>query len=301
LAYSLKGGIYSLQLELDKSIDFKLKALEIMPNDPQLNVDVGRLLISRKDNMEFLIKGFNCLLKGADLRPKNEGVYFFNFGDLYFALGSYDLAEKNYLESYRRGYSCPGWLMYCHALNYQGKFRESAAFVDSVCVVQGEECNVHCANMKIYNAIGLDEYEMAEKLLEDKYRQGIRNLLFYDSLIFAHIYMNTGRLDQGREILSAMLENIDREAAKNGYQNFYSDLVSIYSLLNERETALQYLDSLTSRVVLLNERDYIINFPYYRNIREEPRFKILMERARKKNEEVRALVLDKNKVYPGLE
>jgi hypothetical protein len=58
-----------------------------------------------------------------------------------------------------------------------------------------------------------------------------------------------------------MLEHIDREAATKGYQGYYFDLVWTYSILNERETALQYLDSLTSRVVLLENRSYHFEFP----------------------------------------
>jgi tetratricopeptide (TPR) repeat protein len=138
MAYNLKGAVYEYKMDRDRSLEYRLKALELMPNDPQLNMLVGRVLVERRENMDYLIKGFTCLRKSIESLPKNDPEYLYQSGDFYFWLAEYPLAGKNYLESTRgnEGFSCPAWLMYFHVLTIQGKFKESAAFMDSVCAIQ---------------------------------------------------------------------------------------------------------------------------------------------------------------------
>lgn len=84
-SYREQGRMMALkQIDLDKSIDYLIKAMKINPNDARLLESLG-IAYGVKENFPESIKYFN---KALEMNPPNAGMMLANLANTYFKMGT---------------------------------------------------------------------------------------------------------------------------------------------------------------------------------------------------------------------
>ncbi|MBK7798085.1 MAG: glycosyltransferase family 39 protein [Saprospiraceae bacterium] len=97
-SYREQGRMMALkQIDLDKSIDYLIKAMKINPNDARLLESLG-IAYGVKENFPESIKYFN---KALEMNPPNAGMMLANLANTYFKMGDKNTATEFMKKAYR--------------------------------------------------------------------------------------------------------------------------------------------------------------------------------------------------------
>ena len=97
-SYREQGRMMALkQIDLDKSIDYLIKAMKINPNDARLLESLG-IAYGVKENFPESIKYFN---KALEMNPPNAGMMLANLANTYFKMGDKNTATEYMKKAYR--------------------------------------------------------------------------------------------------------------------------------------------------------------------------------------------------------
>jgi len=110
------------------------------------------------------------------------------------------------------------------------------------------------------------------------------------ALVYAHTLTLAGDMERGRKLASSVLAQIDSEATGRVVEDWFArQRAAAFAILGNYDSALDEL------AVAVKQRRtsgwwYLERDPVFREVRDRPRFKALMEEARQQRSEQRALV-----------
>ena len=147
-------------------------------------------------------------------------------------------------------------------------------------------------------AIATGNYPSALKLLESQYAMGgphaseprmwSRGLV----LVYAHTLMLSGQRQRGRDLLDALMVQVDSESVGRTKDWFSRERATAFAMLGEDERAIEELNNSVETGKLyrwwyLAELD-----PVFKHLRNHPRFRALAARAQEHRKHQRTLVED---------
>ena len=175
----------------------------------------------------------------------------------------------------------------------QGKFDMMRQFLDSTCQVM--ECYNVCNLMRFFLSVNTKNWDEAKnyyKLLD-------RNtaILWSANLYWAYVLKKTGNPLEADSIARNDLSRSEKEVGRRNGRTFYR-LSQIHAFLNQKEKALQYLREYEGLELAFSFYDYILIDPLYENLRDDPEFLEIVDRAQKEKQDIKEQV--KQLVQEGL-
>jgi TolB-like protein/Tfp pilus assembly protein PilF len=284
-AFQLKGRL-STNWDIEKG--YYAKALEIKPNTLSILEMIGWHDNQQKTREEILI-GLAFYKKAIEISTEGDAGYYYRKAYYYYFQENYPEAMEYFRTSMKKdNYTHPAFHHIAVVLMDQGKYDEAIAFVDSV---NTGELDAFCHTLYFRNYLQKKQFDVAEKhfnhLLDRHF-----NVYPGDSIKLGYIYLYTGRKMEGISILKRMkadhMSFLDQKKESGDYV-FWEliRLISICSALGEKDEALKYLSGLEQSFILFSFTDQFDRSILLDNIREEPEFRAIMQRAEKKRQKLK--------------
>lgn len=180
---------------------------------------------------------------------------------------------------------------------YQRDFRRAARHARSRSTEQWELGSVSPAAEAVRDeAIRTGDYASALELLQSQYAMSLppggalrmwsRGL----GLVYAHTLILAGQAQRGRELVRAILVQIDSESVGRTRDWFSRERAAAYAALGDEERALAELEA-SARTLKFYRWWYVADCdPLYEHLRSNPRFQALAEQALQHRRSQRALL-----------
>jgi TolB-like protein/class 3 adenylate cyclase len=284
--YYKRAYYYWATVQPDLAIsDFK-KSIELVPPTHYVYLNLGQVyLLNKKDvrnGIKFIDKAFE-VAKEKD--PIIDPVMLANSGFAFTQIGEYERAEKYIKEALDWQVGCIGIRHLCRNFWMQGKFDMMLQFLDSTCQVM--ECYNVCNLMRFFLSVDTKNWDEAKnyyKLLD-------RNtaIVWSANLYWAYVLKKTGNPLEADSIAQNDLSISEKEVGRKGGNSFYK-LAQIHAFLNQNEKALKYLREYERLERAFSYYNYILIDPLFENLRDDPEFLEIVNKAQIEKEEIREQV-----------
>ena len=290
MAYNLKANVYC---RLDNKDDAKssfIKAIELLPNDPTINEAFGRNLTTWREKKDF-VKGMTYRRKAIRFGNIKYDATVYQLGAYYDLLGEYTKAKMYLLESMKLGYENPSYNHYSSLLIRYQKPGDAVHFLDSV---NFEDYDRSYHGRSFWACIEMNELEEAENHYNKFMNYGGQLPDFY-GILLGHLYIKTNRKAEAISVLDPLREKSEKVlSGGKSYWDLYQ-LFEIHALLDEPKQALKYLAEMERSFLLMNSVKFINSSILYQNVRNDPKFKAIIQRAEAENEAVKAQIIEMEK------
>jgi adenylate cyclase len=306
-AYLLRGSILNDQLNqpVEAQKDFQ-KAYELDPGNPEVLNSLGKNFMQQGNYK----KGAELIIKALEVgHGRKDPEYFLKWGILYQEMKDYSKAESLYLQAKNLA---PDWVNpYAQLGNlYQmwGKYEQAKDYYEQALEISPLYQNV-------LDALGWTHYlsgDLAEAArywsmyteLEKNFTDRSQYVPFRHRL--GYIYWLEGKKDEAQQLFEEQITlDLESQQGLRGFGawskgSYYYDLAAVNSFLGNKEEALAWLDSTSTKGFMslwLIQLDPLLD-----NIRQEPEFKRLLRVLEDKQEKwIRAfkdILKDKKEVIP---
>jgi TolB-like protein len=291
--YWILGSCYEQTGLFDLSIENYLKATELLPHVPGPHMHLGSLYITKKQNVKV---GLPHLIRSLELRPMDE-LNQLVASECYYYIGDYEKAKEHAMNSFILGekYTCWGIRCYYNALSAQDNMIDDLHLLDSICKITN--CKNFCNTMYWSLSMGWNDFDQAEKDYDQMIEAGGRLGLF-DSIFLAYMYKKLGRNEDYQMIIDYCRTRCE-DLLDNDRNNYYNigNLIPLYAILDEKEKVLKYLSEFEKTGFHFNIFEDIETSPIYENIREDPEFKIIINRVHEKKTMIQAQIREIEKQW----
>jgi tetratricopeptide (TPR) repeat protein len=135
----------------------------------------------------------------------------------------------------------------------------------------------------------LGSYDEAEKSITKGFSYG-EELYYASHPELALMYKKLGKQEEALSILNKLKLTVDNEFSKRKRIEYYYLYSEIYSILNEKEKALNNLSEAVRIGLMDGDADLLLITPIFENLREDPEFIALAVEAKNQLEKKRAQV-----------
>ena len=254
-------------LELMKT--YYMKAYQIDPDLAEANVGLGWLYFNLADND----KAYQYFKKAYEMDPENATINF-DIGSFLRSIGLYHRAKHFYSRAIAREPSMIlGYELQATSCMYLGEFEEAREWLKKGLEIDPDHFGLH-----VYSAMQLmmlEEYDdaKAEIALLEKMRPGLPYLRQYRAWVLAA----EGEREKALELIESLSQ-------------FRYTVTSVYSLLGMKDEAIRYIkDGIETGFEEIGDYMYsypfLVNNPYYKNLRDDPRFEEILKTEKIKYEE----------------
>jgi len=276
--YMNLGNCYRYMRESDLAIENLATAINLNFGSFWSHLGLGRLYCEqKKDYRSGLPHLYQSIILNEPVLPETV----FNVGMSFYHMQFYDKAEEYFSKAMELQYGCMGITYYSSLLYNQGKFGEALEFLDSICTVN--DCNNQCNKQYFYNHLATENYEEAAGYLEKIIKSN-----------------NPGVRSIERLFLHEKQGNSDEKFNSKGYYEYYKkvwsdkpeypglpyvplNLAEVCALLERNAEALKFLLEFEAQPGIIVE-PWIQVHPIFINLREDPDFNAIFERAEIKRE-----------------
>jgi len=288
-AYLLRGNILNDQMKkpLDAQRDLQ-KAYELDPGNPEVLNSLGYNFMQQGNYR----KGAELIVKALEVgHGRKDPEYFLNWGMLYQEIREYSKAESLYLQAkslapdWVNPYASLGnlyqvWEKYDQAIDYYEQALEISPLYPNVLDALG------WTHYLTGDLDGAARYWSMYTELEKNFTDRSQYVPFRHRL--AYVYWLQGKKEVALDLFKEeMALDLESQQGLRGFGawsegSYYYDLAAVNSFLGNKEEALTWLDS-TSTKGFMNlwvlQRD-----PLFDNIRQQPKFKQLIKSVENRNE-----------------
>lgn len=306
-AYLLRGNILNDQMNkpLEAQKDFR-RAFELDPGNPEVLNSLGYNFMQQGNYK----KGAELIVKALEVGyGRKDPEYFLNWGMLYQEIDEYSKAESLYLQAKNLA---PDW---ANPYTQLGKLYQEWGKYDQAIDYFEQALEISPMDQNVVDALGWTHYlsgNLAEaatywsmyKELENNFTDRSQYVPFRHRL--AYLYWLEGRKDEAQELFEEeMTLDLESQQGLRGFGawskgSYYYDLAAVNSFLGNKEEALAWLDSTSTKgfmSIWLLHHD-----PLFDNIRREPDFQRLIRTLEKKNEKwidaFKEILKNKKEVIP---
>jgi TolB-like protein/Tfp pilus assembly protein PilF len=277
LVYWGLGNIYEAHFVKEdnkKDLDLMLrayeKAYEINPNLAEANLGLGWAYFYKED----LDKSYQFFKRALEIDSNNPSINFY-VGSFLRSIGLYPQA----IEYYSRAIELDPLNITSHWLRavcywYIGEFEEAAIYIKRALEIEPDNVRLYLVYAR--QLIMMKMYEQAEKEIEkaEKLKPDYPRLQYYQAWLLA--------AKGEKEKALALIRTAD-------FPYLYH-VTSIYSLLGMKEEAIKGISEGIDKGFqdikdYLYSYPFLINNPFYDNLRDDPRFQEIVKREKKKYEQ----------------
>jgi TolB-like protein/class 3 adenylate cyclase/Tfp pilus assembly protein PilF len=308
-AYLLRGNILNDQLGRPEEAqrDFR-KAYQVDPGNPEVLNSLGTNFIEQGDYK----KGAELIIKALEVGfSRKDPEYFLNWGMLYRKIKEYNRAESLFLQSknlapdWINPYISLGrlyleWEKYDQAINY---------FDQALEIVPMDQDVIDALGWSHYLAGDLEEsgnYWSMYQDLEEQFKDISQYVPYRHRL--GYIYWLKGEEEQAMALFEEQMQlDLEQQQGLRGFGawskgSYYYDLAAVNSFLGNKEMALAWLDSISSKGYFSDW--LLLNDPLIDNIRKERAFQRLINSREEKNEKMikafKEILKDKKEIIPSV-
>ncbi len=257
------------QKDLDQMLKNYKKAYEIAPNLAEANLGLGWVYFYLMDND----KSFQFFKRAFEIDPNNAMINQ-DIGSFFRSIGLYQQAIKFYTRAVELDPIAPAAHELC-AICYisLGEFEEATIQIKKALEIDPDGYWLHLNYAR--QLILKKKYEEAEKEIAtaEKIAPGRTRAQLYRALLLAA----KGEKDRALKLI-------------NGMAPYRYDVTSVYSLLGLKDEAIKYIEE-GIETGFEKVSEYMYSYPYlknnpcYKNLHDDPRFKEILKKEKKKHDE----------------
>ncbi len=270
----------------DLAIENFLKTIELYPNVPGPQANLGYLYITYKQDV---LKGLPYLKRSLELEPFRELTHLVA-SRCYFVIGDYEKAKEHAVNTINYGeiYTCDGIQQYYLTLLAANKIREGLMFLDSISALTVCE-NIYHKGRWFLN-LNMENYMQAEREYNYLAETG-NSFILFDSIFLAYMYKKLDRNEKYLEIINHCQKRCE-DIWENNSEKFVNieTLLSLYAVLDEKERALFYLSELEKSGFHFNVFDFIEITPVFENFTNDSEFQAILRHADEKKVALRTQI-----------
>jgi TolB-like protein/Tfp pilus assembly protein PilF len=289
LGYSGKGHLYMLYLnDVDSAFKYLVKGIQLAPNNPWTNLTLAQIYGGIKNDV---IRALPFFERAYELDGESSSVINFQIASAMASIGDYPSALKYMKTAMDIRKECALVGNYSYLLICQTDYDAAVQFLDSIC--PKSQCEKICIRQKFVIAMIQGNIEKAE----EHYHMAPEtpNLpRFLDALMNACFFLESGRTEEGISILDDLIkiqkDLLNEDLNRRDLTRSYWMLSGAYALLNDKVKAIHYLSKLEESGFFAGMQDFIMIFPAFENLWEDPQFNIIMKRVRDKKTRLREQV-----------
>lgn len=271
--YKALASLYKLKGWYKKAQEIGHKAVEAGPNNALANNALGEYYyyVGEYD------KGFPFIKKAHDLSP----AWAFpcsDLGDIYLSLNDPELAEqwlKRALEL-----QPDLWVAHLALINlfinngeYDKAIAQSQVYQS---IHSGDRSSISAAAAELFSG----HYEKAQEYYQKIGSQGIN---------LAYIYWKTGKKDEAKTLFQKNSDRLQKQIEEgNELPGIRESMAAIHAVLGDKEAAFSWLDK--ALAAGWSDYYYALRYPLFENIRDDERFKRIMDNAKARVAEMRRRV-----------
>jgi tetratricopeptide (TPR) repeat protein len=246
------------------------KAYEIDPNLAEANLGLGWAYFYKED----LDRSYQFFKRALEIDSNNPSINFY-VGSFLRSIGLYSQA----IEYYSRAIELDPLNITSHRLRavcywYIGEFEEAAIYIKRALEIEPDDVRLYLVYAR--QLIMMKMYEQAEKELEkaEKLKPDYSRLQYFQAWLLA--------AKGEKEKALALIRTAD-------FPYLYH-VTSIYSILGMKDQAIKGISEGIDKGFhdikdYLYSYPFLISNPFYDNLRDEPRFKEIVKREKKKYEQ----------------
>jgi tetratricopeptide (TPR) repeat protein len=286
LAYSGKGHLYMSYLNNpDSAYKYLVKGVNLAPNNPWANLALAQNYSNNQNDILRALPFFNrANLLDGEANPEiglQIAIAMANIGDyttgLKFMKKSMDIRMECLMINY-----------YNYLLLCEENYNASNLFLDSLRDIN--KCVNVCNKQGYLASILQDNIEQAQKYFRGSPETRIYPI-FLNDLTNACFFNKTGRKDQADRILERIIDenlnHLKKSLNRSDLSITYWTLCGAFSMLNDKENALHYLVKLEESGFFAGWQDFIMIFPAFENLWDNPQFNEIMKRVLDKKTAIR--------------
>ena len=286
LGYSGKGHLYMLYLnDVDSAFKYLVKGIQLAPNNPWTNLTLAQIYGGIKNDV---IRALPFFERAYELDGESSSVINFQIASAMASIGDYPSALKYMKTAMDIRKECVLVGNYSYLLICQTDYDAAVQFLDSIC--PKSQCEKICIRQKFVIAMIQGNIEKAE----EHYHMAPEtpNLpRFLDALMNACFFLESGRTEEGISILEDLIkiqkDLLNEDLNRRDLTLSYWMLSGAYALLNDKVKAIHYLSRLEESGFFVGMQDFIMIFPAFENLWEDPQFNIIMKRVQEEKTTIR--------------
>lgn len=295
----------------DKAIETSQKAIALDPN----LAEAYKALALGYYGKGWIRKSIEMSQKAVDLNP-NSYLALYILGRMYDEVGKFDKALPLLKKAMVVNPAMPGsYRVIGHCYFGLDDYRQGEEWLKKDLEIQPDSDNTHESLFHLYLAAGrLEEAIMeGQKILSlypdrqiaflyqgraerfaghlDKAQSYLEKAGSGAAVDLGYVYWKTGKRDQAQKLLQSVLVTLKNEA-DSGDESWgvRRDIAGINAILGNKEEALQWLQKAIDAGFLFYR--YIARDPTFESLRDDKRFKQIMDKTRARIDEMRKRIKD---------
>jgi len=285
-AYAYKGWYTFFGLnDLKEAESNYMKAIDLNPNNANVYFTLARWIYPHADQPDLVkalmyAKKAARLMKGEELAELYDGI-----GYIYLNLGMYEESIEFYelasdINPSWQSNSGPWWLYII-----QGDFQEALELAQKNVELYPDNNRSYLELARTY--VHLGQYDTSLVIFDkwyDMYKETHLNKYEYEvfSDEYKYVLLLKGEKDKAFEQIQAKIEwelgYLEKERYQQAGGLFY-DLTRLYTLLGDKEKALEYLGKLEEAEFAFGSLSWAMVDPLLEDLRDEPEFIAAVERG----------------------
>ncbi|MFB0519048.1 MAG: protein kinase [Acidobacteriota bacterium] len=245
-------------------------AYEIDPNLAETNVGLGWAYFYKED----LDRAYQSFKRALEIDPHSSSINYM-VGSFLYSIGLYRQAIVYYSRSLERDpLYVKAYSLCARSYMYMGEFEQAAIRLEKALEIEPNDFRLHLDYARHF--IMMKQYDEAEKALAraEEIKPGDRSMQSYRAWLLA----TKGEKEKALALIKDVVPSYRYEAT------------SIYSLLGMKDEAIEGINegiekSFEYEQVYLYPYPFLVNCLFYDNLRDDARFKEIVNKEKKKYEQ----------------
>jgi TolB-like protein/AraC-like DNA-binding protein len=272
--YGMRGTYYRKTCQPDKALADYYKVIRNNPTNPYAFMNLSRVYFLWKMDIRAGAHYAEYPLKHAV-----DPLLYVNFGEIWSSIGELPRAKEYFKMALDTRVGCQAIHEYAFTLYANGLFDECTALLDSICLAM--PCPAMCHLERFQNAFYSRDWDLATAEYglwaadSASFAAEVRNQA---DAAYACILHHRGRHDEAAEI-TAQLIAIHKNGVGGDEGNPLFQLARLHAMAGNKNTAIQYLRDYEKLTRAFSHYEFIKIDPLLDNIRNEPEFQRIVQRA----------------------
>jgi TolB-like protein/AraC-like DNA-binding protein len=273
--YGMRGSYFRTTCQPDKAIADYIRVIRKNPTNPYAFMNLSRVYFLWKMDIRAGVYYADYPRRYAATDP----LLNVNLGQIWSSIGDLPRAKEYFNMALDTRVGCQVIHEYAFTLYENGLFDECAAFLDSICLVM--PCPAMCHLQRFHNEFYSRHWEgaTAEYGLwapdSASFAAEVRNQADAE---YACILYHEGSHDAAAEITARLIATC-KNSVGGDQGNPLFQLARLHAMADNKNTAIQYLRDYEKLPRAFSHYEFIKIDPLFDNIRNEPEFQRIVQRA----------------------
>jgi TolB-like protein len=292
--YYKRSYYYWLTIKPAKAIEDFQKAIDLNPNHAYIPLNLGQLYCQHKKDLrsgiKYINQAFEVIKENSGKMDVDPFMYLLS-GYAFVTFGDYERAGRELKTALEWNVGCRGISAYTYLQLVQGKIEEAYVFLDSICHVA--QCDVICYQSRFLVSVFDGNFEGATEHYnmwkEDSGNLG-DNYITNVNLYWAYVLKKMDNLE-GAYAVANKVKAIEENRLGKNFGSSYYYLAGVYSILDQKDTAIYYLRELENKNWEFLSNDDILIDPIFEYLKDDQEFIALTDRVKNRRIEINKQII----------